>query len=202
MQVGVLGPTQVLRGSEPVDLGTRKQRALLAALALHGGRPVSVDAIIDLLWGDDPPGAVTATLQVYVAGLRRALEPDRQRRAPAAFLVTVGAGYALRVPSEQLDAGQFAKAVAEAHTRLAPVAALVPNGRARLHRGDLAEVVRDLDAALGLWRGEPYAELEMPPTPAPSGSGWRSCGCWPWRTGRWPRCGSASRPPPLPSWRR
>jgi hypothetical protein len=59
---------QVVRGSEPVDLGTRKQRALLAALAMHGGRPVSVDAIIDLLWGDDPPGAVTATLQAYVAG--------------------------------------------------------------------------------------------------------------------------------------
>ena len=163
MQVGVLGPTQVLRGSEPIDLGTRKQRALLAALALHGGRPASMDAIIDLLWGDDPPGAVTATLQVYVAGLRRALEPDRQRRAPAAFLVTVGAGYALRVPSEQLDAGQFTKVVAEAHARLAPAAALVPNGRARLHRGDLAEVVRDLDAALGLWRGEPYAELEDAP---------------------------------------
>ena len=200
--MGVLGPTQVVRGTEPVDLGTRKQRALLAALALHGGRPVSVDAIIDLLWGDNPPGAVTATLQAYVAGLRRALEPERQRRAPAAFLVTVGSGYALRVPPEQLDAVQFAKAVTAAHTRLAPAAALVPDGRARLHRGDLTEAIGDLDRALGLWRGEPYAELEDAPDARAERVRLEELRLLAGRTGRWPRCGSDTRPPPRPSWSR
>ena len=47
-----------------------------------------------------PPPAVTGTLQAYVAGLRKALEPDRAPRTPASILVTVGAGYALRVEPE------------------------------------------------------------------------------------------------------
>ena len=117
-----------------VDLGTRKQRALLAALALYAGRPVSVDAIVDLLWGDEAPPAVTGTLQAYVAGLRKALEPDRAPRTPASILVTVGAGYALRVEPDQLDVGRFSRAVTSQHQRLAPVAGLVPEPRSRRAR--------------------------------------------------------------------
>ena len=52
VEVAVLGPVEVSLDGAPVDLGTPKQRALVAALALSGGRPVSVDAIVDLLWGD------------------------------------------------------------------------------------------------------------------------------------------------------
>ena len=63
-----------------------------------------MDAIVDLLWGEHPPPGVTATLQAYVSQLRRVLEPDRQRRAPATVLVTVAPGYALRVPDEAVDA--------------------------------------------------------------------------------------------------
>lgn len=87
MQVSVLGATEVWRDDERVELGTRKRRALVAALALHTGRPVSVDGLVDLLWGDSPPDGVAGTLQVYVSGLRRALEPDRPPRAPATVLV-------------------------------------------------------------------------------------------------------------------
>ncbi len=75
MQVSVLGATEVWRDDERVELGTRKRRALVAALALHAGRPVSVDGLVDLLWGDSPPDGVAGTLQVYVSGLRRAMRP-------------------------------------------------------------------------------------------------------------------------------
>ena len=74
----------------------------LAALALSRGRPVSVDGLVDLLWGDAPPPGVSGTLQAYVAGLRKALEPDRPARAPAQVLVTLGPGYALRLPEERV----------------------------------------------------------------------------------------------------
>ena len=86
VRVCVLGATEVWREDQQVDLGTRKRRALVAALALSGGRPVSVDALVDLLWADAPPDAVANTLQAYVSGLRKALEPDRApRRRPACW---------------------------------------------------------------------------------------------------------------------
>ena len=55
--MSVLGPVAVALNGAAVDLGTPKQRALVAALALSQGRAVSVDAIVDLLWGDAPTAA-------------------------------------------------------------------------------------------------------------------------------------------------
>ena len=88
VEVGVLGPVVARSDGHAVDLGTPKQRALVAALAMSGGRPVAVDVIVDLLWGDAPPAGVAGTLQAYVSGLRRVLEPNRPPRAPATVLVT------------------------------------------------------------------------------------------------------------------
>ena len=51
MRVGILGATEAQSNGAAVDLGTRKQQALLAALAMHRGRPVPPDTIVDLLWG-------------------------------------------------------------------------------------------------------------------------------------------------------
>jgi DNA-binding SARP family transcriptional activator len=156
VEVAVLGPVEVVLNGEPVDLGTPKQRALVSALALSRGWPVSVDAIVDLLWDQSPPPGVTATLQAYVSQLRRVLEPDRQRRAPATVLVTVAPGYALRVPDEAIDAHRFEQAVGAEHRRLQPLAA---RGPSPLTAAELTEACTRLDAALDLWRGTPYAEL-------------------------------------------
>ena len=87
----------------PVNLGGPKQRALLAALALHRGRAVAVDTLADLIWDGTPPPGVSGTLQGYVAGLRRALEPDRTTRGGGTLLVTEQPGYALRLPDDDLD---------------------------------------------------------------------------------------------------
>ncbi len=155
MEVSVLGPIEVTLGEALVDLGTPKQRALVAALALSRGWPVSVDAIVDLLWEDTAPPGVTATLQAYVSQLRRVLEPDRERRAPATVLVTVAPGYALRVADESVDVWRFEQAVAAAHRTLQPLGW----GPSPLDAGQLSAQVAALDEALGLWRGMPYAEL-------------------------------------------
>ena len=156
VEVAVLGPVEVKLDGSPVDLGTPKQRALVAALALSGGRPVSVDSIVDLLWGDHPPPGVSATLQAYVSGLRRAIEPTRERRAPATVLVTVAPGYALRVADGGTDA-QLLEADVRARQR--DLRALAPIGPPAVGRDVLGDAVAGLEASLALWRGTPYGEL-------------------------------------------
>ncbi|MGC4111029.1 MAG: BTAD domain-containing putative transcriptional regulator [Nocardioides sp.] len=162
MEVAVLGPVEARldAAAEPVDLGTPKQRALVAALALSSGRPVAVDTIVDLLWGDSPPGGVTGTLQAYVSGLRRVLEPTRERRAPASILVTASPGYALRLEAGALDAERFERTVDDEHRRAQLLEAAGPPV---LSEGELTDSVQRLDDVLSLWRGTPYAELEDAP---------------------------------------
>lgn len=155
----MLGPVAARLGPAhgPVDLGTPKQRALVAALALSGGRPVAVDTIVDLLWGDAPPAGVTGTLQAYVSGLRRVLEPDRERRAPATVLVTAAPGYALRLDPGALDADRFERVVDEQHRR---AQLLGGQGPPVLSAAELEDCVVRIDEVLALWRGTPYGELD------------------------------------------
>ena len=155
VQLAVLGAVEVCRDGVVLDVGGRKPRALLAALALAEGRAVPVDSLLDLLWGDSPtPGAMTS-LQAYVSGLRKVLEPDRARRGAARVLVTVAPGYALQMVPGDVDATQFVGAVAAAHRVVAgPLL-----GPAAASREELDEVVADLDRALSWWRGTPYLEL-------------------------------------------
>ncbi|WP_170297135.1 BTAD domain-containing putative transcriptional regulator [Georgenia thermotolerans] len=163
MRIAVLGPVEAHRDA-PVDLGTRKQRALVAALALHRGRPVPVDTLVDLLWRDAPPPGVAGTLQAYVAGLRRGLEPDRPARAPATVLITRGPGYALQLEPAGLDVAVFEDLAGEAHRALAG-ASSIPDG-APAPRPDpaaLDDAAGRLAAALALWRGAPFVELEDAP---------------------------------------
>jgi DNA-binding SARP family transcriptional activator len=80
MRFGVLGPLAVWTDhDEPVTIPGRKVRALLADLLVHEGRPVSVDRLVEDLWGEAAPADPTAALHVRVSQLRRALagaEPD------------------------------------------------------------------------------------------------------------------------------
>ena len=55
-----------------LDLGPRKQRAVLALLLLNVNRVVSTERLIDDLWGDSPPTTARAALQVYVAAAQGA----------------------------------------------------------------------------------------------------------------------------------
>ena len=157
--MGVLGRVEASLDGVTLDLGTPKQRSLVAALALSDGRPVSVDALVDLLWGDRAPSTVTGTLQAYVSVLRRTLEPHREKRAPAEVLVTVAPGYALRLPAGALDARAFDQAVTEEHRRLSgPLL-----GAGTLAQEELEASVSRLDEALDLWRGTAYADLDDAP---------------------------------------
>ena len=70
----LLGPVEAMRDGQPVRLGGRQQRALLALLLLEAGRPVSVDRLTDELWRGDPPSGAEGTLRVYVSRLRSTLD--------------------------------------------------------------------------------------------------------------------------------
>lgn len=142
MEFGVLGPLEIRREGEAVELSTRKQRALLILLLLDIGRAVSVDRLVDDLWSGAPPPAAVVTLRSYVSNLRRALEGP-QRLEPV--VLTRGQGYVLDAPPESVDAIRFEQLAAQ--------------GRKDLDRGRAGEALDGLDAALGLWRGQALADV-------------------------------------------
>jgi DNA-binding SARP family transcriptional activator len=162
MRVGILGAAEVLRDGEPVELGGRKQRMLLSALALYGGQPVPVDSLIDMLWRDTPPPSALSTLQVYLAGVRKALEPDRPARTLPTVVVTVAPGYALRLPGDCIDSTRFASAIDAAHRRLGTWSDEASGSVAApdLAPDELSTIISQLEDALGLWRGTPYSDLD------------------------------------------
>jgi predicted ATPase/DNA-binding SARP family transcriptional activator len=137
----ILGPLEVSRDGEPCDLGARKHRALLALLLLHANEVVSVDRLIDELWGEAPPATAPKALQVYVSGLRRAIGRD--------VLATRAPGYMLSVDEGELDLWRFERLAGE--------------GRKALAAGDPARAAAALGRALGLWRGPPLADLAYEP---------------------------------------
>jgi DNA-binding SARP family transcriptional activator len=148
-RIQVLGPVAAELDGRLLLLGGPKQRAVLAALALQAGRAVSVDALLAAVWGEEAPGAATKTLQVYVANLRRALEPDRAPGSPPGVLLTQDPGYLLDLPVEEVDAVRFERTVARARD-------LATEGR-------LDAVSHTLREALAAWRGAPLAGLEALP---------------------------------------
>ncbi|MEU6308109.1 BTAD domain-containing putative transcriptional regulator [Streptomyces chartreusis] len=143
--LGVLGPVTAWDAAgNAIALKGPRHRSVLARLIVARGRVVPVAHLVDDLW-DDPPADPVGALRTFVAALRRALEPDRSPRSPARLLVTEGPGYALRVPTDAVDAWWFERAVADA-AKLPPEAATVR-----------------LDEALGRWRGPAYAEFAEQP---------------------------------------
>ncbi|HMG44254.1 MAG TPA: BTAD domain-containing putative transcriptional regulator [Acidimicrobiales bacterium] len=149
MDYAILGGLAVTDGGRPVDLGGRKQRAVLAALLLDVGRPVSPERLHAFVWGDALPANPETSLQAFVSNLRRALEPGRKPREAARTLVTRPAGYALLAARTDVDATRFEDLVAAGHAALAA--------------GDAAGAARILDDALAVWTGPPVPELAGEP---------------------------------------
>ncbi|WAC55684.1 BTAD domain-containing putative transcriptional regulator [Gordonia sp. SL306] len=111
----VLGGLGAQIDSETVELGTRKQRAVLAQLILADGDPVSTDRLIDGIWGSAAPDRAEVSVQAYISGLRKALEPARKPRTPSMVLITRGPGYALVADTDDVDIRQLVGRIAHAH---------------------------------------------------------------------------------------
>lgn len=133
MNFRILGPLEVVVDGRPVAIPGARERALLAFLLLHANSAVTADRLIDELWGESPSASARKSLQVRIAGLRKALGGER--------IVTQGPGYMLRVGANELDLAVFERWVA------------------RAEEAEPAEAAELLRTALALWRGPPLADF-------------------------------------------
>lgn len=136
----MLGSVEVVDDGSALSLGGSKPRLLLAILLAERGQVVSLDRLVDALWGSHPPATAVPTLQTHVSRLRRlfttAPDPPRIETRPP--------GYRLELATHSLDAARFEAGV----------------GRARRELDlDPPEALRLAEEALGEWRGPAFAEF-------------------------------------------
>ncbi len=139
----ILGPLELRVAGIHIDLGSAKQRTVLAVLLVDLGRPVPQDLLIDRVWSGSPPAEVRNALYTYITRLRRILVHTRQAEGGRVELVRQRGGYLIDADPALLDLHQ--------HRRLVE--------RARAAAGDDAERACLLKQAADLWRGEPLAGL-------------------------------------------
>jgi DNA-binding SARP family transcriptional activator/DNA-binding CsgD family transcriptional regulator/tetratricopeptide (TPR) repeat protein len=135
MDFRILGPLEVSVSGRSVALGSGKLATLLGVLLLHVNEVVSVDRLVDELWGERPPADAIRLVQGYVSGLRRRLGPGRIGTRPPGYLIWISTG--------ELDAAQFERLVAVARV------------------GQPKEVAARLREALALWRGPALADVRF-----------------------------------------
>ncbi|WP_432479481.1 BTAD domain-containing putative transcriptional regulator [Nocardioides sp. GXQ0305] len=140
LRLRVLGGLEATREGVALDLGGRRQRAVLAALVVMRDQVVTTERLAGWVWGDRAPANSAGAVQAYVSHLRRRLQPEAGARRRDGVIASSGGGYLLRLGPETVDAWCFEAAVDGARG-MAP-----------------AEAVETLDDALRLWRGPPYAE--------------------------------------------
>lgn len=140
MRFEVLGPLRVRDGETVLELGgPRQQRVLACLLAAHPGA-VSVDRIVDEVWGEAPPQTAHHVVRTYISNLRKML---------GVRVASEGSRLRLDLDGDEIDAVEARATLEAARYR-------------RLGSGAAASAeLRDVEA---FWRGRPYGELadEMP----------------------------------------
>ncbi|MGH3738680.1 MAG: BTAD domain-containing putative transcriptional regulator [Micromonosporaceae bacterium] len=137
VEVRLLGPFEVVRDGRAVTVPRGRTRSLLAGLALAGGDPVSVETLVDQLWGaDGAPATARQALQNAVWKLRRLVGPEA--------VVAGDESYRLW-PLAQVDAVKFGRLLRQASDAVDPA-------------GERALLVQ----AAALWRGQPLTGVDSP----------------------------------------
>jgi predicted ATPase/DNA-binding SARP family transcriptional activator len=133
----VFGGLRLAVDGETRPLGGPQERAVLALLVANADHPVSVDRLLDALWGDEVPATAEKTIQVYMSRIRAALGPAAVDRSAV--------GYVLHTVVVDLDVGAFEAAVR--------------TGNAELEAGDAARADAAFDEALAIAAGEPFPDV-------------------------------------------
>lgn len=136
MDFRILGPVEVWHRGAQVPITAPMQRAVLTTLLVRPGALVSVDSMVDQLWGPQPPHTAQVTIRNYVQRLRRAL--------PEPVLLTAAPGYRLGISADQVDANRFTALVERARAAASP---------------DPVHAAQLFDEALRLWRGTPLSNV-------------------------------------------
>lgn len=140
VRFGVLGPVQVTAQGRTVEVGSRRERSLLAMLLLGKGSPISMDRLIELLWEEQLPRQPREALHVLVSRLRSRLAAvDTERNVQ---LLHRSAGYVLITDPDSVDLNQFTRIVEQA--------------RGTHELPERAQLLRD---GLALWRGPALADV-------------------------------------------
>ncbi|MFC1412140.1 BTAD domain-containing putative transcriptional regulator [Streptacidiphilus sp. N1-12] len=143
LEFQLLGAVRARLDGMPLELGSPQQLAVLARLLLAAGRAVPVQDLVGGIWGETSPPRAVGTVRTYVSRLRGLLDPARAKRGRDTVLLSVGDGYALRIPDGALDLDLLE----QLRTRAAK----------EYSAGDPAAAGALLDRALALWSGEPLA---------------------------------------------
>jgi DNA-binding SARP family transcriptional activator/DNA-binding XRE family transcriptional regulator len=139
-RVCVLGPVAV----HDRVLRSLCQRDLLGVLALQPNQVVTIDELVDVLWGARPPKTCRKLIHIYVRQLRSLLDPGRERFQPSQCVVSTRRGYELQLAEDELDLTRFGHLAARARS--------AGNGAAGSAAADL------LAEALACWRGPVVAD--------------------------------------------
>lgn len=126
-----------------MPLAGQRLTAALSLLLITPNQRVSVDDLVEAVWGDRPPRSAEMTLQTHLLRLRRSLEPGHLRGRPFTTIVHEANGYRLVAAPSMIDSLVFEEAAETSRD-------LVIDGE---HRRALDQV----GSALQLWRGRPWS---------------------------------------------
>lgn len=144
--LAILGPLEVWRDGVPLRIESPARRAVLGLLLMNPGVVMRRDTVIDMLWGESPPSTAAGLVQAHVSRLRRALGVGNG--AGGDRVLSSGNGtYRLTPSTGELDLLVFRDLTTRAAT-------------ARANGNDLT-ASELYEQALGLWRGDPLADMEL-----------------------------------------
>ncbi|AUG78896.1 hypothetical protein CFP65_4141 [Kitasatospora sp. MMS16-BH015] len=153
MNIGLLGPLRVDQSGVSIVPTASKPRKVLALLACRADRLVSVEALIEEVWGEHPPRSVQTTLQTYVLQLRGCIAtalggqtPVDLPRGSKSVLVTEPGGYLLDTQGGSLDRDEFDL--------------LSRRGHRAMDGGDCLAASATFRQALELWRGPALVDVQ------------------------------------------
>ncbi|WP_280457729.1 AfsR/SARP family transcriptional regulator [Nocardia carnea] len=142
----VLGVLEVWYSGKRVNVPKGNVRTLLAALLLNANSPLTIDMLVQRIWGDKPPKTARAIVHNSVSQLR-SLSHANPRTAPLP-IATEPEGYSIRIPHGAIDLHRFDRCVTAADVAIA-------DGRRRT-AADM------LDQALSIWRSSPLPDVTGP----------------------------------------
>ncbi len=142
MKFRILGPLEILDGSERLELGGARQQIVVATLLLSANRVVTMDRLLEAIYGEDLPPTARSQAQIAISSLRRLFASYTSDTV----ISTHAHGYVLQIESGQLDSQQFDELVATA--------------RAAREASQPDQAVASYRDALRLWRGPAFDGID------------------------------------------